>query len=363
MTLSPWCRPIARGLFLRGPRPLLANFGVALAALLAAVIVRMLVDPFVAGYMRHTTFYPTLVAVTILCRLPITIGFVIVSAALGSLFTAGHHDASFWVVVPLLFISTAAVIVALTEGLKDAYRQVADAEGRLQTVNGELTHRIRNLFQVSAAIVSQSVRAASNRESLEREVLGRLSALSAAQTLALAGTGDAPVASVVDVTLRPLAPNARLAVSGPSATLPAPTMTMLALVLYELGTNAVKYGAWSGSKGVVEVRWGVAGGMLAMDWSERGGPPLAAPGQAGAGSRLIRGAISGASVDYRLERDGAKCRIELPLGSATATKAEAKSAQKQSGNALTSKFQAVLHGEPAGRMKNVKHIRSEPTAA
>ena len=82
MTLSPWCRPIARGLFLPGPRPLLADFGVALAALLAAVIVRMLVDPFVAGYMRHTTFYPTLVAVTILCRLPITIGFVIVSAAL-----------------------------------------------------------------------------------------------------------------------------------------------------------------------------------------------------------------------------------------------------------------------------------------
>jgi hypothetical protein len=140
-------------------------------------------------------------------------------------------------------------------------------------------------------------------------------------------------------------------------------MTMLALVLYELGTNAVKYGAWSGSKGVVEVRWGVAGGMLAMNWSERGGPPLAAPGQAGAGSRLIRGAISGASVDYRLERDGAKCRIELPLGSATATKAEANSGQNQSGNALISKFQAVLHGEPAGRMKNVKHIRSEPTAA
>ena len=112
----------------------------------------------------------------------------------------------FLVVAPLLFISTAAVIVALTEGLKDAYRLVADAEGRLQTVNGELTHRIRNLFQISAAIVSQSVRAASNRENLERVVLSRLSALSAAQALALAGTGDAPVASVVDVTLRPLAP-------------------------------------------------------------------------------------------------------------------------------------------------------------
>jgi two-component sensor histidine kinase len=346
MTLPSWFRPVARGLFLPGPRPLVADFGITLAALLAGVAARLLVDPFVAGHLPYLTFYPSLVAVAILCRLPVTIGFVIASAALGSLLwdPAGNNDPYFWAVGSILFISTAAVIVALTEGIKDAYRQIADAEGRLQTVNGELIHRIRNLFQISAAIVSQSVRAAASPEDLEHAVLGRLSALSAAQTIALAGTGYAPIASVAEVTLKPLAPGSgRLRMSGPSATLPAQTMTMLALVLYELGTNAVKYGAWSGSDGTVEVRWRTAGGMLAMDWTERGGPPVEKPGRAGAGSKLIRGAISGASVDYRLERDGVKCRIELALGGTPPGEVEHSPAgQSKQGESLASKFQALL---------------------
>jgi two-component sensor histidine kinase len=346
MTLPSWCRPVVRGLFWPGPRPLAADILISLAALLAAAAARLLVDPFVAGHLPYLTFYPSLVAVAILCRLRMTIGFVIVSAALGSAMwdPAGDNDAYYWAVGSVLFISTAVVIVALTEWLKDAYRQIADAEGRLQTVNGELTHRIRNLFQISAAIVSQSVRAASSPEDLEQAVLGRLSALSTAQAMALAGTGDAPIAGIVEVTLKPLAPErGRLTVRGPFVTLPAPTMTMLALVLYELGTNAVKYGAWSGSKGTVDVRWRRAGGTLAMQWTERGGPPVQMPRQAGAGSKLIRGAISGASVDYRLERDGVKCRIELPLGGPPPSQAEACPARDHKrGDSLLVKLQAVL---------------------
>lgn len=352
MTLPSCCRPVARGLFLPGPRPLAANLGVALAALLAAVGARLLVDPFVAGHLPYLTFYPSLMGVAIFCRLRVTIGFVLASAAAGSLMwnPAGSNDAYYWAAGSALFISTASVIVVLTEGLKDAYRQIVLTEGRLQTVNGELAHRIRNLFQISAAIVSQSVRAASSPEELEGAVLGRLSALSAAQTLALIGTGDAPVASILDVTLTPLAPSGRLAVRGPSATLPAPSMTMLALVLYELGTNAVKYGAWSGSRGAVEVRWSIDGETLTMDWCERGGPPVKAPEKAGAGSRLIRGAIAGASVDYRFERDGVKCRIELPVASAPPGQAEPNSAPEyKQGESLASKFQAVLR--MANRLK------------
>ncbi len=143
--------------------------------------------------------------------------------------------------------------------------------------------------------------------------MGRLSALSAAQTVAVIGAGDAPLGSLVEVTLAPLRPSPdRFLTGGPRATLPAPAMTMLALVLHELGANAVKYGAWSGAKGIVEVRWQKAAGTLAIDWIERDGPPVEMPKRLGAGSKLIRNAIPEAAVDYRLERDGVRCRIEFP---------------------------------------------------
>jgi hypothetical protein len=41
---------------------------------------------------------------------------------------------------------------------------------------------------------------------------------------------------------------------------------------------------------------------------------LKPPHTLGAGAKLIRTAIPDAVVDYRLERDGARCKIELPLG-------------------------------------------------
>ena len=89
---------------------------------------------------------------------------------------------------------------------------------------------------------------------------------------------------------------------------------MLSLVLYELGTNALKYGAWSAPKGVVSIGWLAHDGTVTVEWKEHDGPPIKTPHKLGAGTKLIRTAIPDAVVDYRLERDGARCKIELPLG-------------------------------------------------
>jgi two-component sensor histidine kinase len=292
--IPSWLRPIARVTFSTRPHSLFYDLSVALGLLLAAAAVRLFVDPIVSGRLPFVTFFPALVAVGVLCNLRIAMGFVIASAVLGWLLwnPPMEVDAYYQAVGSTLFILTAAVIVVLTEVLKDAYSQIAAAEERLRTINGELMHRIRNLFQISSAIVSQSARTASNPEEVAKAVSGRLSALSAAQTVAPIGAGEAPLASLVEVTLAPLRPNpGRLLVSGPCATLPAPAITMLALVLYELGTNALKYEAWSDLKGIVEVRWRKAAETLTIDWTERNGPPVQEPKRAGAGSKLIRNAI------------------------------------------------------------------------
>src|SRR5206468_1356184 len=72
-------RGIARGIFSKRPHSLSYNFSVALALLLAAVLVRLFVDPIVSGRLPFITFFPALVAAAVLCHRWITIGFVIAS--------------------------------------------------------------------------------------------------------------------------------------------------------------------------------------------------------------------------------------------------------------------------------------------
>ena len=265
------------------------------------------------GHLAFSPFFPALVGVAVLCQMRVAIGFVIVSAFLGAYFWG--IEASDYVRAEGAFVYAvfAMVVLALAGGLKDAHNQIALRDEQLSTINSELTHRIRNLFQVANVIVSQSIRKVPGSENIEDTIARRFSALGAAQSIAQLGDGDASLGRLVEVTLGCLAPQRdRLLVSGPLMTISPRAMTMLALVLHELGTNALKYGAWSDPKGVVRVQWGQDRGKLTLSWAEHGGPPILQPTKAGAGSKLIRGAISDAAVDYRLEPQGAALRTFFP---------------------------------------------------
>ena len=65
----------------------------------------------------------------------------------------------------------------------------------------------------------------------------------------------------------------------------------LTLVLHELATNAVKYGALSNQTGRVALSWRVdeieGVPQFRLRWQESGGPPVVAPSRRGFGSRLI----------------------------------------------------------------------------
>ena len=63
------------------------------------------------------------------------------------------------------------------------------------------------------------------------------------------------------------------------------------MVLHELSTNAVKYGALSAPLGKVTVEWTrtseASGDRVDLNWRESGGPAAPAPEQRGFGLRLI----------------------------------------------------------------------------
>jgi two-component sensor histidine kinase len=59
--------------------------------------------------------------------------------------------------------------------------------------------------------------------------------------------------------------------------------------------------------------------VLRIDWLERGGPPVADPGQRGFGSKLIEGSIAaelGGTARLTFEPEGLHCQIAIPLENA-----------------------------------------------
>ena len=96
----------------------------------------------------------------------------------------------------------------------------------------------------------------------------------------------------------------------------------MALILHELATNAVKYGALSSPEGRVLVSWDTVGSgdtaQFVFRWSEVGGPPVTPPESRGAGDRLINAGLAGSregSVALIYAADGVRCEIRADLGS------------------------------------------------
>lgn len=91
----------------------------------------------------------------------------------------------------------------------------------------------------------------------------------------------------------------------------------LGLVIHELATNAVKYGALSQESGRVHVTVSKAddAAYLSVDWVESGGPVVQQPSKRGFGQTVITRSLQyspngGAEIEYPSE--GVRCHIRIP---------------------------------------------------
>jgi two-component sensor histidine kinase len=108
-------------------------------------------------------------------------------------------------------------------------------------------------------------------------------------------------------------------IEGGPVTITANQGLSLGLILYELGTNAAKYGALSRPDGRVNISWRVEAAsdrQNRLTWRERGGPEVEARGELGFGSKLIERACT-YDLDGAMEldhaRDGFFCEMVFPL--------------------------------------------------
>ncbi|HUO91307.1 MAG TPA: PAS domain S-box protein [Rhizomicrobium sp.] len=194
------------------------------------------------------------------------------------------------------------------------------AERLKEHLVNEIKHRVKNTLGTVQAMAVQTFRKAPQEE--RNLFVGRLHALADAHDVLT--QRDWTSVSLRDMAKRALKPfvdtkKARLSADGPDADISPNRALLLAMVLHELGTNAVKYGALSNTEGSVNAAWSLEQDngqrRLKLVWEEEGGPPVSAPTHKGFGSRMIEHAIKGEQgvSEFRFEPKGLICRIEMPV--------------------------------------------------
>jgi two-component sensor histidine kinase len=191
------------------------------------------------------------------------------------------------------------------------------AEERLAELNRELLHRIRNDFTLAVSIASQISRYTTSPAEMVDELTQKFRALAVAQELLVAnGLAGADLMRLASETLTSLAPDkSRLTIAGTPLQLSPETITSLALVLHELATNAMKYGAWSNDRGTIDFEWSSARAgdqsVVTLHWREKGGPVCKLPSSSGQGSLLIDNVVPGAIVKRQFLPEGLHCSMQF----------------------------------------------------
>jgi PAS domain S-box-containing protein len=201
------------------------------------------------------------------------------------------------------------------------------AERRQKLLIDELNHRVKNTLATVQSLAAQTARGGPTPSAFRERFEGRLAALSKAHDqLTMRHWENADLRELLTASLAPYAaaaPN-RIVLRGEDLVLRPRAVLTLAMAFHELTTNAAKYGALSVPGGRVEIVWRPdeenGRRVLRIEWTEQGGPAVAAPARRGFGSRLIEGGIAAelggkARIDYG--RGGIRCDMTMPMDMAT----------------------------------------------
>lgn len=220
---------------------------------------------------------------------------------------------------PLSAVQTVNVIFFVAVSLTIAW--IGNANRRLlsslrkerdynQLLVSELRHRGQNMLMMVQAIISQTVK----RETEKAALLGRIRSLAIPDELRTAS--DQRFIHLQQIAQRQLQsfPD-RVSIQGPPLLLDSMLTKVTVLMLHELVTNAVKYGALSQPGGNVVLTWGVENGIADITWRELGEPVAAPPKREGMGLALIErlARTVGGELSSEFTHHGVVHKITFPL--------------------------------------------------
>src|ERR1700681_4436554 len=276
------------------PSPLF-SIGFAAACLALATVARWCLS-LIRPDVFFTPYFPAVLFATAFGGYRIGIPTAIVGGLLGVIVNFGDAAADsarlallmiFWAVCGLTIwgVEHYRSIASQQRGI--AKRLIQEEEYRKLVVD-ELQHRLKNKLSTIHAVLHQVL---ADQPQIWASIDPRIRALS--KTDDLIAKVDSTGCDIKDLLISELGPygHVRFTLNGNPLFLPAKLAVSLALIFHELATNAGKYGAFSSTRGLLQVSWSVSDDRLNIAWDETEGPPVGAIGEAGFGTRLLNSAL------------------------------------------------------------------------
>jgi PAS domain S-box-containing protein len=200
--------------------------------------------------------------------------------------------------------------------LRDISERQAQAE-RQRRLLQESDHRVKNMLTIVAAIAHQTARNSADLPAFETAFSDRLRSLANAHQLLVGSSeNDVALSVLAEQVLGADVRAGRARFRGPELLLKPTQVLGLSMILHELYTNAVKYGALCTDEGQVAVDWDCQDSSVQLTWTEVGPPCDRDSHGTGFGERMI--AMSAKSdlrgtIDREWHPEGLIARLEFPL--------------------------------------------------
>jgi two-component sensor histidine kinase len=302
-----------------------AAIAAGVAVFVAAALLKVALDTAAGDNMPpFITFYPAVVLISLISGTRVGLITVAMALAVSWYFWIVPYR-SFDVVGLVFFYSivTFAFFGALVSAIVGVTRALLDEhtfhEVERKRITRETIHRIKNIISVIQAISTKVSRQTHSFSEYNAKFTSRLAALASAQdVLVKTEWEDVLIREIVDSALAPFRPNPALVVrAGPDIMLPARFVSGVSLALYELATNAMKYGALLARPGSVILTWQATENLGSLVWKEVPTDAKRPVGEnTGFGTTLIHSAFSRASgtrVHYEVTDAGVTAEFEWPL--------------------------------------------------
>jgi two-component sensor histidine kinase len=197
------------------------------------------------------------------------------------------------------------------------------AEEGSELLAGEMSHRVKNLLAIATGLTQLTGRSAKSVEDMTGDLTQRLTALGRAHDLVRPLPGEqgkaALLGDLLSILLAPYDETAafsgRIRVAVARMGVGERAATALAMVVHELATNSVKYGALSCPAGFLDVSSKIDDDHICLIWAETGGPAITEePVLKGFGSRLTARSVSGqlgGELDYDWQESGLVVTVRM----------------------------------------------------
>ncbi|MDB5684142.1 MAG: histidine kinase [Sphingomonas bacterium] len=197
------------------------------------------------------------------------------------------------------------------------------AEEGSELLAGEMSHRVKNLLSIATGLTQLTARNASSVAQMAGDLTQRLTSLGRAHDVVRPLPGNqgkaALLGDLLSVLLAPYDETAafsgRIRVAVPRMGVGERTATTLAMVVHELATNSVKYGALSCAEGFLDVSSRLDNDYIDLVWAETGGPAITeSPELSGFGSRLVARSVGnqlGGELNYNWLETGLVVTVRI----------------------------------------------------